>query len=253
MFAMKRLYIIYILSAMLVCSCQERNPDFFADVTGVYFNNVTSAMAVTDSLDYTFIYESSDTIEVPVKIQLVGRAAGIDRPLDITVTSEDSREGVDYILPSEAVIPAGAYHMDYVVRLRRTEALKSSRKMIQLHIHENDFFTLPVSEMVQITGKVPLLSVRIYFSDMFTKAPAAWDSNLVGEFTQQKFELICRVLEIDPADFNDASVITLAKLLYISSEMTAYVEGEMKKKAAGEPYDASAFDPQTGEPLSFRK
>ena len=87
---------------------------------------------------------------------------------------------------------------------------------------------------------------------MFTKAPAAWEKNLVGEFTQQKFELICDVLNIDPADFNDPGVMTLAKMLYISTEMSAYVEAEVQKKEAGLEYDEDAFDPQTGEPLSFR-
>jgi hypothetical protein len=88
---------------------------------------------------------------------------------------------------------------------------------------------------------------------MFTSAPAAWDANLLGVFTQQKFELICKVLEIDPGDFNDPSLMTLAKQLYISAEMTAYVRGEAGKKEAGKPYDTDAFDPQTGEPLSFTK
>ena len=81
----------------------------------------------------------------------------------------------------------------------------------------------------------------------------AWDSILVGEFSQQKFVLLCKVLEIDPADFQDASVITLAKLLYISAEMTAYVEEQVSRKAEGLEYDQDAFDPVTGEPLSFRR
>lgn len=86
---------------------------------------------------------------------------------------------------------------------------------------------------------------------MFTKAPDAWEDNLVGDFTQQKFELICKVLEIDPADFNDPGVITLAKLLYISAEMTAYVQEQVLRKAEGDPYDEDAFDRITGEPLTF--
>ena len=88
---------------------------------------------------------------------------------------------------------------------------------------------------------------------MFTKAPAAWKADFLGEFTQQKFELICKVLEMNPADFNDPGVVTLAKMVYISAEMTAYVEGEVQKMNAGEPYDAKAFDSETGEPLTFRK
>jgi hypothetical protein len=124
--------------------------------------------------------------------------------------------------------------------------------MIHLTLHANEHFDLPVAKMEQIADTVSIVDVRIYFSDMFTKAPAAWDENLLGEFTQQKFELICKVLQIDPADFNDPSVITLAKMLYISAEMTAYVAEQKENKDAGKEYDKDAFDPQTGEPLTFR-
>lgn len=248
---MKRTCIL-LLTVICLVSCEERTPDFFRDITGVYFNNASSGVTLTDSLDLTFVYEASDVMEVPVRIQLIGRASDEDRPLNITVSSENAQENIDYVLPSAPVMPAGAYSMEYVVTLNRTEALKHERKMIELRLHVNEHFTLPVSDMVQVADTVSVLNLRIYFSDMFTKAPSAWEDNLVGEFTRQKFELICRVLEIDPADFNDAGKITLAKLLYISSEMTAYVEGEKQKKDKGEPYDTEAFDEETGEPLTFR-
>ena len=47
--------------------------------------------------------------------------------------------------------------------------------------------------------------------------------------------------------------MTLAKQLYISAEMRAYVQGEVEKKNAGMPYDKDAFDPKSGEPLKFTK
>lgn len=240
-----------VLMAVL-CSCEERKPELFQDITGVYFNNSSGTMMLTDSLDITFVYESSDVMEVPVKVQLLGRLSEADRPLTVTAASDNAVEGVDYVLPSSPVLPAGASETEYKVVLNRTEALKTERKMIELTLHANEFFGLPVSDILQVADTVSVLSVRIYFSDMFTKAPEAWEENLVGEFTQQKFELICRVLEIDPADFNDPAVITLAKLLYISSEMTAYVQEEVRKKEAGEPYDEDAFDLETDEPLTFR-
>ena len=220
------------LSLLALVACQERTPEFFQDITGVYFNNTSATMSVTDSLDLTFVYEAGDEMEVPVKVQLLGRSADQDRPIAVTVSSDNAQEGVDYVLPQQAVMPAGASSVDYVVVLKRTDALKSERKMIHLTLHANEHFDLPVSKMEQIADTVSIVDVRIYFSDMFTKAPAAWDENLLGEFTQQKFELICKVLHIDPADFNDPSVITLAKMLYISAEMTAYV---------AEPYDISQF------------
>lgn len=249
---MKRRYITYMLSLLALVACQERTPEFFQDITGVYFNNTSATMSVTDSLDLTFVYEAGDEMEVPVKVQLLGRSADQDRPLAVTVSSDNAREGVDYVLPQQAVMPAGASSVDYVVVLKRTDALKSERKMIHLTLHANEHFDLPVSKMEQIADTVSIVDVRIYFSDMFTKAPAAWDENLLGEFTQQKFELICKVLHIDPADFNDPSVITLAKMLYISAEMTAYVTEQNENRNAGQDYDEDAFDPQTGEPLTFR-
>ena len=209
-------------------------------------------MSVTDSLDLTFVYEAGDEMEVPVKVQLLGRSAEYDRPIAVTVYSENAQEGVDYILPDRAVMPAGASSVDYVVVLKRTPAIKQERKMICLTLHANEHFDLPVSRMEQVADTVSIVDVRIYFSDMFTKAPAAWDRNLLGEFTQQKFELICKVLQIDPDDFNDPAVITLAKMLYISAEMTAYVAEQKESRDAGMEYDRAAFDSQTGEPLTFR-
>lgn len=240
------------ISLLALVACQERTPEFFQDITGVYFNNTSATMSVTDSLDLTFVYEAGDEMEVPVKVQLLGRSADQDRPLAVTVSSDNAREGVDYVLPQQAVMPAGASSVDYVVVLKRTDALKSERKMIHLTLHANEHFGLPVSKMEQIADTVSIVDVRIYFSDMFTKAPAAWDENLLGKFTQQKFELICKVLHIDPADFNDPSVVTLAKMLYISAEMTAYVAEQKENRDAGKDYDKEAFDPKTGEPLTFR-
>ena len=240
------------LSLLALVACQERTPELFHDITGVYFNNTSATMSVTDSLDLTFVYEAGDEMEVPVKVQLLGRSADQDRPLAVTVSSDNAREGVDYVLPQQAVMPAGASSVDYVVVLKRTDALKSERKMIHLTLHANEHFDLPVSKMEQIADTVSIVDVRIYFSDMFTKAPAAWDENLLGKFTQQKFELICKVLQINPADFNDPSLITLAKMLYMSAEMTAYVAEQKENRDAGKDYDKDAFDPKTGEPLTFR-
>ena len=87
---------------------------------------------------------------------------------------------------------------------------------------------------------------------MFVAPPSAWEKGLIGEFSQQKFELICKVLDIAPSDFNDASKITFSMQLFIYSEMTEYVAREVAKRDRGEEFDKDVLDIKTGEPLSFR-
>ena len=250
---MKRTVIYMLVVLLAAVACEERHPILFGELSGVYFNNLNSTMSVVDSIDITFVYESSDEVEVPVRLQLVGKVSDEDRDVDVVVSSQNAVEGVDYILPPKAYIPAGASYGDYVVTLKRTPALKVEKKSIEFEVRANENFALPVTDMIQISDTVTTLKYTIYFSDMFTKAPVAWDANLVGEFTQQKFELICDVLDINPDDFNDASKITLAKLLYISTEMTYYVREQERNKAEGLEYDENAFDPETGLGLVFTK
>ena len=97
---------------------------------------------------------------------------------------------------------------------------------------------------------VTTLSYEIIFSDQFTTAPKAWKTDLLGAFTQQKFELACKVLDLDPADFNDESKMTLAMQSYVSSEMQSYVKEQQKLRNSGKTYDADAFDAQ-GNALVF--
>lgn len=237
--------------AAALFACDEREPAAFDDISGIYFNNRSSSRALLDSVDVTFVYESSDEVEVPVAIQLLGRPTDQARPISIQVTSDDAVQGVDYTLPERAELAAGATSLDYIVTLKRTAALKESKKTIYLEIFANECFALPVTNEIQSSGDtISTLRYRILFSDMFTTAPSAWEEDLLGEFTQQKFELICDVLDIDPADFNDSTVMTLAKQMYIYTEMTAYVAGEVAKKEAGEDYDENAFD-ENGDPLTF--
>lgn len=210
-------------------------------------------MLLQDSIDVTFVYESGDDMEIPVKIQLLGRPVDESRPVDIRVSSENAVEGTDYVLSDKVEIPAGASGVNYIVTLKRTESLKTMKKTIYMELRANDYFALPVTEEIQAGGDtVSTLRYRIIFSDMFTSAPVAWEENLLGAFSQQKFELICDVLDVAPADFNDVSVMTFAMQVYISSEMTQYVKEQEEKKNAGEEFDENAFD-GNGDPLTFKK
>ena len=90
---------------LALVSCQERHPVLFGEVSGVYFNNLSGSMSVVDTIDVTFVYEATDELEVPVRVQLVGKVTDYDRDVTIIVSSDDAQKDVDYTLPPKAFIP----------------------------------------------------------------------------------------------------------------------------------------------------
>lgn len=236
---------------MTLSACSEQTPDDFQDIAGVYLNNRTNTNVLQDSTDVTFVYQKGDEMQVPVRVQLLGRTSSSPREIGIIISSDDAQEGIDYTLPLKAEMPAEATTADYVITLKRTAALKTMKKHVKLTLTANDHFSLPVTKESNANGdEVTTLTYTVAFSDQFTTAPKAWEDDLLGTFTQQKFELACRVLDLDPADFNDSSKMTLAMQSYISAEMQSYVKQQQNLRNGGEAYDADAFDKQ-GNPLLF--
>jgi len=244
-------FMVLAMSALMLGSCSEQTPDEFQNINGVYFNNRTNTNILQDATDVTFVYQKGDEMQVPVQIQLVGRPSDQAREIAISVSSEDAQEGVDYVLPEKAEMPAGETTYEYMVTLKRTAVLKTQQKHIKFTLQPNANFTLPVTqETVSNGGMVTTLEYSIAFSDQFTTAPKAWKKDLLGAFTQQKFELACSVLDLDPADFNDDSKMTLAMQSYISAEMQTYVRQQENLKLQGLAYDKNAFD-ANGNALLF--
>lgn len=236
-----------------ITSCDEKTPDLYNAVDGIYFNNRLRNNTLTDSTNYTFIYSDHDTTSIRITIQSAGPQKPIDRPVNIKITSE-AEEGVDYVLPEKCELPANASKFDYVVLLKRTPSLKEGVKTIHFEILANDYFTLPIKE--EVTDPVNNISTstlhfKIEFSDMFTSPPAAWnDEGICGKFSPEKLDLIVKVLEIPRADFNDPKKVTWAKFAFIRQTMSAYVEEQYMYYMYEMPYDPDIFD-KDGNLLEF--
>ena len=130
---MKRfIYIIPLFILLSMWSCQERHPISFDDINGVYFYNLSGTMSLSDSVNVTFVYETTDEMTLPVRIQLLGRPADYDREIEVRVTSENAMEEIDYNLPEDAYIPAGKAYTDYNIVLKRTPSLRTEEKVIEI-------------------------------------------------------------------------------------------------------------------------
>lgn len=251
--AIKKFHIAYLL--LLGCvGCSEEAPDAFREINGIYFDNRTTGNMVTDSTYTTFVYVNENVLEIPVRIQALGRPSTENRPIAIRVVGRNAEEGQDYELKTPAEIPAGAVTLDYVIELKRTDALKEGDKELVVELQANDYFMLPFEYRVQAgNDTVPVNTFRILFTDRFTVSPIGWREDPGGVFSQQKFELMCDVLDLDRASFNQANGISIPKWEYIATRMRAYVAAEVAKKEAGEAYDERVIDPQSGDPFEFKK
>ena len=235
-------------------ACNEEAPEAFRNIDGIYFDNRGNSNTVTDSVYVTFVYTDEDVLEIPVQVQVLGRPSPTARPIALRVAGGDAEEGTDYELKSTAEIPAGALTLNYTVALKRTAALKARDRELVLELQANEHFILPFEYRVQAgNDTVPVTTYRIIFTDRFTVQPEGWNESYGGDFSQQKFELMCRVLDLDRSAFNQADGIALSRWYFICLSMTEYVTEQVKLKEAGEPYDTEAFDAESGEPFTFEK
>lgn len=142
------------MAALSLGSCSEQEPDVFQNINGVYLNNRSNTNILQANTNVTFVYQKGDEMQVPVKIQLVGRPTDQPREIALMVSSEDAQEGTDYILPEKAEMPAGETVLEYMITLKRTAILKTQEKHIQVSLQPNENFTLPVTEETTANGDV---------------------------------------------------------------------------------------------------
>lgn len=232
-------YIFILLAAFQFTACRESLPKNFDDVSGVYFNFRVRGVAA-DSTAVTFVYVDEDYLDVVVPVQLLGRMSSSERPIALRIDADGSAEGVDYEVVTPAVIKPDTTALNFTLRLFRTPALQTENRLITLVLEENNHFGAPFQNTFRIT-----------YTDQFTVAPEGWMSLFVGAFSREKFELLCDIMQIKRADLSEKNLISSAKWMYIQATMLGYVADQVQLKAAGEQYDARAFD-SNGNPLVFK-
>ena len=191
-------------------------------------------------------------MEVPVTIQLLGRAASYDRSFNLKVSSENADLGIDYELNNKAELPAGETTVNYIVTLKRTDILQQEIKELLVEISANDNFIIPFAFQMESANEISTTRYRILFSDQFTAPPVCWEALMIGEISHIKFILICDVLDFDPADFNVAGSISLAQWIFISQQMSSYVTDQESLKASGLPYDERVYN-EDGSTVKFKR
>ncbi|MBC5621625.1 MULTISPECIES: DUF4843 domain-containing protein [Butyricimonas] len=223
---------IWIMLILGLTACSEEEVNTYSAEEGIYFNQrIRVGNILTDSTNFTFVYieESQNEATVSIPVQLVGRAIDEPRPVNIKVVGGSAKEGDDFVLPVNPVLPAGASSFNYEITLKRSTVLQEEAKTIEIAIEENEYFRPIIThEITDIQSGTDVTAIRhkIEFSELFTAAPAAWYT-YIYPFTPQCFFLTCRVMNIPRSDFNDTSKISSFRFQYFMSEMRKYVAEQL--------------------------
>ena len=122
---------IWIMLIIGLTACSEEEVNNYSANEGIYFNQrIRVGNILTDSTNFTFVYleESQNEAIVSIPVQLVGRATDEARPVNIKVVGGSAKEGDDFVLPANPVLPAGASSFNYEITLKRTKKTNISNR-----------------------------------------------------------------------------------------------------------------------------
>ena len=248
-------YPLLLLTFLVCIGCQKDKPEMYSAPDAIYFNNRTTAQVLQDTTALTFVYQADDVsyMDVPVVIQTVGRQTDTDRPIALTIYSENATEGIDYELITPAVMPAHTSQLIYYVRVMRTPALADEIKQIHLQLSANEYFETFLEKMQTGNSAYPyadMLHYRIDFSDFFTVAPEGWRPEYVGDFSERKLKLLWKLFPYIPReDYYVKGAIPFNQWTYMAKTVQEYMYEQMYNPDPSIK-DEDAFD-ENGYPLDF--
>ncbi|MCL2560833.1 MAG: DUF4843 domain-containing protein [Rikenellaceae bacterium] len=191
---MKTIIRILALAAVLplLCACQDKDIMIFEEgESRVYFEMPgQDNIGVRDSLTFSFPLVATQDHNLMVRIRLLGTALPVARTISIApVADKTTATTANYSLPATVEMPAGVYHVDVPVTVRRAGLLDKSVRL-ELEIVENQYFKVGFER-----GRTAVL----VWADFYLK-PDNWDTtnyrNAFGEFSRAKFGFILEVCGI---------------------------------------------------------
>jgi hypothetical protein len=193
---MKILNYLMIIAGCLVATvgCRQKDIMIYENDPRVYFELPGyGGVGIRDSLVFSFPVTQEQTVDLSVRIRLMGEAAPHARHIAIGVVAGETTADVsNYSLPTIIALPPNAYYVDVPITIRRAGLLNKSVVLV-LEIKTNENFGIGFER-----GR----KTKMIWGDMYLK-PDNWDSsnyrNCFGEFSQVKYAFIlatCGILEL---------------------------------------------------------
>lgn len=243
---MKKILILGILflSFLGLASCDQEGITTFKSADSIYFSNsvfanitINGAKTLVDSTGFSFALEKATVTEMiyPIPIQVQGNISKVDRKVKVTIDPKSNAvEGTHFKLPENIILRAGNVRDTILVTVFRTPDMKQKGFQLILNLEENEFFKTEMkSTQIGLTQKrMNHISYKLTFDDKVTQPPG-WYVGHFGVFSAKKLFLMCELMSLDPAMFNQklgAVGLGLADTAYYQSFMKRYLADQ---KASG--------------------
>jgi hypothetical protein len=178
------------------------------------------ARSFADSVTVTFLNAGGiPEYDYPVLVELVGNPASHDRTFSVEVLDDyTTATSVNYSMPSEFVLPAGAVDGTFAVKFINTPDLSAKELRLTLRI---------VSSEQLKAGETQNTLLVIRFSDM-VKQPAWWDRTItdsfLGLYSEKKHRLfveVTGVTDLTGANYYEQRSSTLIFKTWLREEAAA--------------------------------
>ncbi|SKB38796.1 protein of unknown function [Sphingobacterium nematocida] len=246
------------ISTVLVSCDKDLTP--YQGKEGIYFAVQYGAWNRNESVWPYYNYSTIPFSKVSVadttillKVMVTGKLYDFDRPFTVEINPDSTTAILNTHFKPLATtfnIPANSNFTYIPITLLRAADIKTEMKQIGLRLVPNDKLALSFPEWDAIPGydkgsdpivnefDASLHSIRI--TDWMVK-PAIWSGSVGanhleignwGEFSEDKMELICQVMNLNYSQFENTDTMPLALIILITREMSAYLQ---RKYNEGQP------------------
>ena len=183
---------------VLLCCCNmscENDPYLFCDIPTVRLVGDKNWTLETDSAIVSFQTFSTDEMDFPAEVCIIGNVEDRDRyvNLEVDAARTDAPSNL-YEFPLTVKVPAGQASGRFFIKLRKDESLKSRAVSLGINVISSDDFEVGVRED---------RCLLIRWNDMVSK-PLYWDRlvEFFGEYSDVKYRFILQVLSAEGYDTN---------------------------------------------------
>jgi hypothetical protein len=206
-----------LLAAMLACSCEYEKLPTYSGQDQIYFAYADDGS--TNTANELFVHFGYDEPMKPettlyVSVKVMGSLADVDRPVSFVLVDSltTATPGRDVeLLPEQSFVPAGKVLGSVAVKIKNTAALYDTVFRASIRLVGNEYFHADYTKTrfpsINTEGKIVSTEYHLQF-DNASEMPRLWIENLeactqmFGEYSNVKFELMCRLLGFDREYFS---------------------------------------------------